>query len=204
MHEKDLRSLDMPAFPHYNRRVSQIKLRITSLIILIFGAAWVYYSAVDPEETRAWRATAPAAGFQAPDFELQNDLGELVRLNNLEGQAIILNFWASWCLPCREEMPAMEEIYQQYRQQGLTVLAVNATHIDSRVKALEFAALHGLNFPILFDFDGKVNQLYRVNALPTTFFISPTGTIQEVVIGGPMSEVLLRLRAENLLSGGDE
>jgi peroxiredoxin len=96
-------------------------------------------------------------------------------------------------------MPAMQRVYEEYRDQGFTILAVNAAQQDSQAAAAQFAAEHGLTFPILYDLDGSVARSYQLSALPTSFFILPDGTIQEVVIGGPMAEALLRARVEQLL-----
>ena len=138
-------------------------------------------------------------GFMAPDFSLLTENGDEIRLSELRGQAVLINFWASWCNPCRAEMPAMEKVYQEYQGQGFVILAINATSQDNPADAINFASQLGLSFPILFDLDGKVNSAYQVRALPTSFFVDRQGIIQEIVVGGPMSEALLRIRIENLL-----
>lgn len=93
----------------------------------------------------------------------------------------------------------MEDVYQDYQGQGFVILAVNATNQDSRPEALAFAQELGLTFPILFDTTGEVSRLYQLRALPSSFFIDKNGVIQEVVIGGPMADALLRIRVEELL-----
>lgn len=112
---------------------------------------------------------------------------------------MIINLWASWCTPCRSEMPAIQKVYEEYSQQGLIVLGINATNQDNPHNANQFAEEMGLTFPILFDTDGQVSQQYLLSALPTTFFVDGTGTIQEVVVGGPMAEALLKIRVEQLI-----
>jgi peroxiredoxin len=144
----------------------------------------------------------PQVGFQAPDFELENSTGETIRLSELRGRPVLVNVWASWCPPCRAEMPAMQTVYQQYQDQGFIVLAVNATDQDDRQDALDFAQEWQLSFPILFDTQGQVSRQYQVRSLPTSFFIDPQGVIREVVVGGPMAEALLRIRVEQLLEPG--
>jgi len=99
-------------------------------------------------------------------------------------------------------MPALERVYREYAPQGLALLAVNAANQDTRSAALEFAQAQGLSFPILFDADGLVSRSYRLQALPTTFFIDRGGVIREVVGGGPMSEALLRIRIDQLMQVG--
>jgi peroxiredoxin len=174
--------------------------RITAIIILVLGALWIGISANLPGGTSNPGIPAPQAGFLAPEFTLPTLEGDTVALADLRGQAVLVNIWASWCAPCRLEMPAMQTIYQEYADQGFTILAVNATSQDSQSQAAAFVAEHNLTFPILLDLDGQVGRLYQVSAMPSSFFVLPDGSIQEVVIGGPMAEALLRTRVENLLT----
>ena len=96
-------------------------------------------------------------------------------------------------------MPAFEQVYQDYAGQGLVILAVNLTSQDDITKVNAFADEYGLTFPILYDSTGEVAGIYESSALPTTYFINNLGEITEVVIGGPISETLLRIRVEELL-----
>jgi peroxiredoxin len=175
-----------------------------SLVILLAGAGWIWLSKAPPGSTTTGAIPAPRQGFQAPDFSLQNELGDTITLSALRGRPVLVNLWASWCLPCRAEMPALEKVYQEYRDEGFEILAVNAANQDSEAAALAFAKSYGLNFPILFDAEGLVAGQYRVQAFPTSFFIRPDGTIQEVVVGGPMAEALLRVRVEQLLDSSEK
>jgi peroxiredoxin len=170
-----------------------------SIVILLAGLAWIWFSAAPASGTTNGSIPEPRQGFLAPEFQLKNDRGELVSISDLKGKAIIINFWASWCPPCRAEMHALERVYQDYSKNKLVILAVNATNQDNLENILAFLQENNISFPILFDEDGTVNQLYKVSALPTTFFIDSNGIIQNVVIGGPMSEALLRARVEKLL-----
>lgn len=176
------------------------KYWISSLLILAVSALWIILSAPDPGDVADWRAAAPAVGFAAPEFELLAADGEPIRLSELHGKPVVLNFWASWCAPCRAEMPALQTIAGRYEDKGLVVVGVNATATDSVTKAVEFASLNGVGFPIVFDHNNAVNAEYLVRSLPTTFFITPDGTIDDIVIGGPMSEALLQTRVERLLN----
>lgn len=94
----------------------------------------------------------------------------------------------------------MQRVYEEYRDQGLEIWAVNTTYNDSRQAAEEFAEEYGLDFPILLDEQSQISQQYQLLATPTTFFIGRDGVIREVVLGGPMSEALLRTRVEELLA----
>lgn len=169
--------------------------------VLLLGALWIWFSRDTAGASTAGRIPAPRQGFLAPDFSLQNATGEQIRLSDLRGKAVLVNIWASWCSPCRAEMPAMQRLYEAYRGQGFELLAVNSTIQDDPARALAFARELGLNFPILFDSTGEVTEQYQVRALPSSFFIDQEGVIQEVVIGGPMAEALLRIRVEELLAG---
>ena len=95
----------------------------------------------------------------------------------------------------------MEQVYNEYEEQGFVILAINATNQDNPTQALAFANEHSLTFPILLDTDGQAMQNYNVQSLPTSFFIDRAGNINEIVIGGPMAEALLRIRTEQLLVG---
>ncbi len=185
--------------PTINRVMNRKVWDILSAAVLIFGAIWTAVSAPAPGSLTEGQAPAPRAGFLAPDLELENSAGQKVRLSDFRGRPVLLNFWASWCPPCQAEMPAMQIVHDEYGSQGFVVLAVNTTFQDSEVSALQFAAERGLSFPILFDRDGKISRQYEVRSMPTSFFIGADGVIREVVVGGPMSEGLLRSQAEQLL-----
>lgn len=130
-------------------------------------------------------ADSPAiVGAAAPDFELLQRDGTPIRLSDLQGKVVVVNFWASWCPPCREEMPALQAISQDYADQGLVVLGVNTTYTDSREDALEFINTLDLTFPILFDETGEVTEkMYGVFGLPVTFWIKVDGTIHLIQVG---------------------
>ena len=172
---------------------------ILSIFILLVGAGWVWLSAAPENSTTAGAIPAPQEGFLAPDFVLETLEGETIQLSDLRGQPVLINIWASWCPPCRTEMPAMQRVYRDFKEQGFVILAVNATNQDTVLNAAAFATEKNLTFPILLDVDGRVTQAYQVRSLPTSFFVGHDGIIQEVVIGGPMSETLLRTRVETLL-----
>ncbi|MFM8320672.1 MAG: redoxin domain-containing protein [Chloroflexota bacterium] len=170
-----------------------------SIGLLLAGAAWTWASRADPADVTGGAIPAPQTGFLAPEFTLNDLDGQPVELAGLRGKAVLVNVWASWCGPCRAEMPAMQRVYQDYRERGLVILGVNAANQDNPDQARSFIAEQGLTFPILLDERGQVSELYAVRSLPTSFFIDPQGMIQEVIIGGPMSEALLRIRVEALL-----
>lgn len=173
-----------------------------SIIVLALGAGWMVFSP-PPEISSATGGLIPAPreGFLAPDFSLADAQGRMVRLSDLRGKPVLVNMWASWCPPCKAEMPAVQKVYDRYAAQGFSVLAVNTTYQDEKDAALAFAASNSLSFPILFDLDGSVARKYQVHAMPTSFFIDKTGVIQRVVIGGPMSDGLLQSEVARLIQG---
>jgi peroxiredoxin len=143
----------------------------------------------------------PQAGFSAPDFTLETLQGETISLSDLRGQAVLVNFWATWCPPCRAEMPAIQQVYEKYRDQGFTVLAVDLQESPAQVN--NFAEELGLTFPILIDPDASVFIRYRVTGLPSTFFVDRAGIIQEVTIGGPMTEAFIESQVSSLVAMGE-
>jgi peroxiredoxin len=176
-----------------------IPRRLFLVFFLLLGLGWIAISRAAPGEAAAGLVPAPQTGFPAPDFTLETIDGQTVTLSSLRGKPVILNFWASWCPPCKAEMPAIQHVYEDYRARGLVVLAVNAAHQDTLVNVQAFLTENSLTFPVPLDPAGTVNTLYQVRSLPTTFFIGADGVIREIVIGGPMTEAALRLRADSLL-----
>ena len=171
---------------------------ILYILILITGAAWTVLSA-DKTGTTTSGNTAPHTGFSAPDFTLKTPDGETYTLSELRGQAVLVNLWATWCPPCRAEMPAIEKMYQEYKDQGFVVLAIDMTYQDDPFAVVPFAKEYGLTFPILLEETGDVASAYQLRSLPSSYFINRYGIIQDVVIGGPMSEALLRMHVEQIL-----
>ncbi len=115
----------------------------------------------------------------AADFELQNLLGETVRLSDYRGKKVFLNFWASWCPPCKIEMPHMENYYNKYKDSNnVEIIAVNMTSKERKREIVqEFVDSYGLTFPVLLDNEGKVEKLYEVIGYPTTFLINEEGVV---------------------------
>jgi peroxiredoxin len=121
-------------------------------------------------------------GYLAPQFTLRNLEGNLVSLNSFKGQVVVLNFWATWCVPCRIEMPAFENLYRRYRSQGVTVIGVSLDKgNDEKVK--KFVEEYQLSFPVLMDSDGEAEKLYPSVSIPFTFVIDKSGRIVARVDG---------------------
>jgi cytochrome c biogenesis protein CcmG, thiol:disulfide interchange protein DsbE len=176
-----------------------IQQRALYIAILVAALAWIFASADRASVSTAGEIPAPREGFLAPDFSLQTPEGETVSLSELRGQAVLVNLWATWCPPCRAEMPAIQKLYDEYKDQGFMVLAVNMTYQDNPQSVLPFTRENNLTFPILLEETGEMARKYELRSLPSSFFVNRDGIIQEVVIGGPMSEALLRTRIESIL-----
>ena len=167
------------------------------ILILLAGLFWIQLSSMD--EQTSPEIQVPQAGYFAPDLELFTLDSEPISLTELRGRPIILNFWASWCPPCRAEMPDFQRASQEYNDSGLVIIGVNATNQDALPEVKQFLLQHGITFPIVLDVQGIATRDYQVHSLPTTYFIDSTGKISKVVIGGPLPLSLLRIEAENLL-----
>ena len=176
-----------------------IRRRAVYIIILIAALTWIFISADQSGSSTAGLIPAPRQGFLAPDFTLNTPDGTAFTLSELRGQAVLVNLWATWCPPCRAEMPAIQKLYDEYKNQGFVVLGLNMTYQDDPTAVVPFVQENQLTFPILIEETGAVAEKYELRSLPSSFFIDRNGIIQEVVIGGPMSEVLLRTRIESIL-----
>jgi len=119
-------------------------------------------------------------GSPAPDFVLEDLSGNPVKLSDLKGKLVVLNFWATWCTPCRTEMPEFQEIYQQ-NEADLVVLGINLEQTSSDIQ--DFITQLSITYPILLDLDGKVSKLYKVIQLPNTYFIDRQGILRIRHIG---------------------
>lgn len=170
---------------------------ILYLLLLITGASWLVLSA-DPDGNPAARLPAPQPGYPAPDFTLKTAEGETYTLSALKGQAVLVNMWATWCPPCEAEMPAIEKVYNEYKDFGFVVLAVNNTFQDNPFDIAPFVTKHGLTFPILLDETADTARAYQVRSLPSSYFINRQGIIIKV-ISGQVTETLLRIQIEEAL-----
>jgi len=131
----------------------------------------------------AGQALVPVPGaVPAPDFELPDTDGKTHRLSAYRGKTVIVNFWATWCPPCREEIPSMNRAWQQLRDEDVIMLAVNLGEDEDTI--FVFTADYPADFPLLLDRDGAVVEQWPVKGLPTTYVIAPDGSIAYRAIGG--------------------
>ncbi len=122
------------------------------------------------------------AGDTAPNFQLRDMEGRMVALSDLRGKVVLLNFWATWCGPCRIEMPAMEELYRTYPRKDFEILAV-ATDAQGTAVTRPFQQEHHLTFPILHDADFRVGLTYGARTLPMTFMVDRQGVVRQQIFG---------------------
>jgi cytochrome c biogenesis protein CcmG, thiol:disulfide interchange protein DsbE len=155
-------------FPRYKQ--------ITSALTLLFFVLWAGYLLFVPNANASNRGAGIAVGTPAPDFELKTVEGKTYKLSDLKGKPVMLNFWATWCPPCRAEMPIMEAVYKEYEAQGFVILAINLGESDVAIKS--FRDRLGLTFPIVVDKDDKVTRMYDIVPLPTSYFVDKDGIVQ--------------------------
>ncbi len=126
-------------------------------------------------------ASSGLAGQSAPDFALKSATGDNLRLSEYRGEVVMINFWATWCGPCRQEMPHLEDLYNRYQRVGFNLLGVNIDD-DSR-RAMQMVKELGVTFPVLFDEKKEVSKLYSVEAMPVTLLLDRSGTVRHVHLG---------------------
>ena len=123
----------------------------------------------------------PVEDLQAIDFNLKDLTGRPSSLSAYKGKVVLLNFWATWCGPCRAEIPSMEQLYTELKDEGFTIVAVNSQEPLEQVSA--FVDDMGMSFPVLLDSTGRVGAAYGVRAIPTTYIIDPQGAIRGRMVG---------------------
>jgi peroxiredoxin len=148
-----------------------VTLVAVAILALAFGVVWLQSAKYEPL----------TVGMAAPDFTLPDMAGKNQRLSDYRGKVVFLNFWATWCPPCREEMPSMERLHQTFKGRGLLVLAVNLQESPNLVR--KFARNFGLSFPILLDETGEVSSAYGARAIPVTYLIDTNGSIAARAVG---------------------
>lgn len=158
-------------------------LGVAVLAIGLLAGIWLLTARDTPESVAMGETMRPA-----PAIELAQLGGGQVSLADYRGQVVLVNFWGTWCEPCRREMPALQSAYTQLKDQGFTIIGVNLTRDEgsygnSEADVQRFIADYGVTYPIGMDYSGEVTNAYRVFPLPTSFFIDPDGNIRYVRVG---------------------
>ena len=145
----------------------------TTILIAVFTLVWQQSAKYEPL----------AVGKAAPDFSLADLNEKHYRLSDFRGKVVFLNFWATWCKPCREEMPSMEILNKNFEKDGLVILAVSIDRVTTTKDIPPFVKGMNLTFPVLVDSWGQTDKPYKRMGVPETFIIDQQGIIQEIVIG---------------------
>ena len=143
------------------------------ILAAVFGIVWM----------QSAKYELLAVGKQAPDFVLTDLNDKPQRLSEFRGKVVFLNFWATWCKPCREEMPSMEVLHKNFEKDGLVILAVSIDRVTTTKDIPPFTKGMNLTFPVLIDSWGKTDKPYKRMGVPETFIIDRDGVIREIVIG---------------------
>ena len=141
---------------------------------------------------------ATSSSGPAPAFQLTGRNGKAIDLSQFKGQVVMINFWATWCKPCREEMPLLEDIYKKYKPMGFTLLGVNVEPNSKDAEAWLGKLSKPVTFPVAFDTDSKVTKLYKVVVMPSTVFVDRKGNVRVIHKGykpGDENEYLTQIRS---------
>ncbi|MGH7205755.1 MAG: TlpA disulfide reductase family protein [Nitrospiraceae bacterium] len=150
-----------------------IVLASVAILAVVFGLVWMQSSKYEPL----------TVGKVAPDFNLPDLNEKEIRLSDFRGKVVFLNFWATWCKPCREEMPSMEILYKNFEKDGLVILAISIDRVTTKKDIPPFVKALNLTFPILIDSWGQTDKRYKLMGVPETYIIDQQGILREKVIG---------------------
>lgn len=168
---------------------SRLIIFIGASLLMLFSVFWIWVSRASVD---MMQINSIIEGGAAPDFSNVCMTGEEAKLSDYEGNVLVLNFWASWCVPCQHEMPTFDKIYQEIKNENISFLMMNVTSKDSQEKAERYVKGKDYTFPVAFDKTNATTIAYQVNSFPTTYVISPEGIICQRTIG-IMNEAVLRV-----------
>lgn len=152
-----------------------------------------------PQVQQSVSSGEPTVGSQAPEFNLPTLDGQSLQLSALRGKNVLISYWVTWCIPCMEELPALNRINQEYKEQNLVILSVNGIKQDEMDKVTAAVSELGISMPIVFDQDDALWNSYWVRFLPTSFFIDENGVIRHIQLGS-LNEDELRTKIDQLIS----
>jgi thiol-disulfide isomerase/thioredoxin len=168
-----------------------MRARFTGILVFIALATLLLSACSGVTSAAGSRPTIVKIGDLAPEIDLKSMTGDQIVLSKLQGRPVVVNFWATWCGPCREEFPALVRMFKQYQDQGLVVVGVNFQDDNSDAGVLTFMRNTLVNFPIVRDIGERLGREYRVDGLPTSYFIDKSGIVRDIVVGGPMTDDFL-------------
>ncbi len=184
-------------------RIPLALISITAFVVLALGIVG-YLTLANPSEVADSQANdvalapAPLPGRPAPDFTLSTLDGQPVQLSDLQGQPVILNFWATWCSPCRVEMPDLQAAHADHVDDGVVILGVNLTRRDNLDDVPGFLDEFGITYPVVLDERGEVTNLYKVRGQPASVFIDKDGVVNQVFYG-PVNKEFIETRIAELI-----
>ncbi len=148
-------------------------LAAAAILGVVFTIVWLQSAKYEPL----------TVGKVAPDFQLPDLTDKSVRLSDFRGKVVFLNFWATWCQPCREEMPSMEVLYKNFEKDGLVILAISIDRVTTKKDIPPFVKGMNLTFPVMVDSWGQTDKRYKLMGVPETYIIDQQGILREKVIG---------------------
>ena len=166
--------------------------RMLKVILVIILALGILIASCAGEASQP-----PRIGKPAPDFQFQGSEGQSTSLSDLKGKPVLINFWQIRCPPCREEMPYLQQVYEEWQEKGLVLLAINIGESPSQVA--EFMQGQGLSLPVLLDTGGKIAEQYGIRGIPVTFFIDKDGIIQDIKFGAFQSKAEIESSLSKLM-----
>lgn len=159
-----------------NKKRNRTIMRTAIMALLVAAIGYTIYNSATAGDVELLKV-----GDHAPDFTLTDMEGNSHKLSDYEGQGVFLNFWGTWCEPCVREMPAMDRQYEEYKDQGTQILAINIAQSNFEVQS--FIDRFNLSFPVTIDSNKSVMEAYSIKPLPTTVLVNPEGKIQRIVTG---------------------
>jgi len=138
----------------------------------------------------------PLVGGPAPQFELETIRGQTIKLSDFKGEFVVLNFWATWCVPCSQEMPEFQKVHQSLGGNHIKIISVNFSEPKKRVE--KFTQDFHLSFPVLLDGFGNTAEKYKVRSLPVTYIISPDSIIREKIVGGGLTREIIEAKINQM------
>lgn len=168
----------------------------------VFGGALVLIVALLATFAGGLRSAGggPEIGEPAPDFTLELYGGDELTLSELRGQVVVINFWASWCAPCRDEAPDLERVWREYKDRGVVFIGVD--YVDTEKNAREYMAEFDVTYPNGLDKGQRISDAYRIRGVPETFFVDKNGDIAPIMVNGsPLVKKVSPITATELRSG---